>query len=668
MKRYYYSSSVSSFVNEDQDSICGKLARNDQSEAKKLQKNAWESEIEILKRELAPFENGHVLFEYTIPRIGSRIDNVLIYKGIIFLLEFKVGANEYPRHGIDQAMDYALDLSCFHKQSHNRLLVPMLICTEANEKFKEISEVKSNILDVILCNQHNIGKYISLVCEKYDRYSFDPQIWIDSEYMPTPTIIEAARILYSKHNVEDISRNDASAINLSKTMKSVSDIIEYSKKNNKKSICFITGVPGAGKTLAGLNIAVERQGVDENEHAVFLSGNGPLVDVLQEALTRDGALANNTSKVDAQRKVKDFIQIIHHFRDDAISTDEPPVERVVIFDEAQRAWDEPNLSNFMKVKKGKANFNMSEPDFLISILNRHVGWAVIVCLIGGGQEINKGESAGIGGWFDSLKEKYFDWEVYLSDKITDDEYSKGNKFENLISGLKYNKKEDLHLAVSLRSFRSEKVAALIKAILDVDILSARQLYSVVKKDYPIYITRDLAAAKKWIKDAAKGTQRYGITASSGAKRLRKYGVWVQNKINAPDWFLNSKDDVRSSYYLEETATEFDIQGLELDWSIVCWDANLRFNGRKFEYYNFKGTKWQKVNKEENMLYLKNSYRVLLTRARQGFIIFVPRGDEGDPTMNPKFYDGVYEYLCSIGIKHFEISENFTKNLELQAQI
>ena len=261
----------------------------------------------------------------------------------------------------------------------------MLICTEANEKFKEISEAKSNILDVILCNQHNIGKYISLVCEKYNRYSFDPQIWIDSEYMPTPTIIEAARTLYSKHNVEDISRNDASAINLSKTMKSVSDIIEYSKKNNKKSICFITGVPGAGKTLAGLNIAVKRQDVDKNEHAVFLSGNGPLVDVLQEALTRDGALASDTSKADTRRKVKDFIQIIHHFRDDAISTDEPPVERVVIFDEAQRAWDELNLSNFMKVKKGKANFNMSEPDFLISILNRHVGWAVIVCLIGGGK-------------------------------------------------------------------------------------------------------------------------------------------------------------------------------------------------------------------------------------------------------------------------------------------
>ena len=412
------------------------------------------------------------MFEYTIPRIGSRIDNVLIYKGIIFLLEFKVGANEYPRHGIDQAMDYALYLSCFHKQSHNRLLVPILICTEANEKFKEISEAKSNILDIILCNQHNIGKYISLVCEKYDRYSFDPQIWIDSEYMPTPTIIEAARTLYSKHNVEDISRNDASAINLSKTMKRVSNIIEYSKKNNKKSICFITGVPGAGKTLAWLNIAVERQGIDENEHAVFLSGNGPLFDVLQEALTRDGVLASDTSKADTRRKVKDFIQIIHHFRDDAISTDEPPVERVVIFDEAQRAWDELNLSNFMKVKKGKANFNMSEPDFLISILNRHVGWAVIVCLIGGGQEINKGESAGIGGWFGSLREKYCDWEVYLSDKITDDEYSKGNKFENLISGLKYNKKEDLHLAVSLRSFRSEKVAALIKAILDVDILSA----------------------------------------------------------------------------------------------------------------------------------------------------------------------------------------------------
>ena len=488
------------------------------------------------------------------------------------------------------------------------------------------------------------------VCSQYHRDSFNPDNWINSLYMPTPTIIEAAQALYMGHNVDDISRNDASAKNLNQTTKAINEIIDYSKANNKKSICFITGVPGAGKTLAGLNIAIERQKVDENEHAVFLSGNGPLVDVLQEALARDDVERNGTKKTEAMRKAKEFIQIIHHFRDDAISVDTPPIERVAIFDEAQRAWDEPNLTDFMKRKKGVLDFNMSEPEFLISILNRHEGWSTIVCLIGGGQEINKGESAGISGWFESLRNNYPDWNVYISDKITDEEYSKGNSFEELAEGINYKIIENLHLSVSLRSFRSENVAAFVKAVLDVDKAVAKELYKQFNKDYPICITRDLKTAKKWVREKSKGSQRYGMTASSGAKRLRKYGVWVQNKVDAPNWFLNDKDDVRASYFLEETATEFDIQGLELDWTIVCWDANLRFNLNHFEYYNFNGTKWQNINKEDNILYLKNAYRVLLTRARQGFVIFVPTGDENDITMQPDFYDGVHNYLKDIGIK------------------
>ena len=350
------------------------------------------------------------------------------------------------------------------------------------------------------------------------------------------------------------------------------------------------------------------------------------------------------------RKSKEFIQIIHHFRDDAISVNTPPIERVTIFDEAQRAWDEPNLSDFMKSKKGILDFNMSEPEFLISIMNRHNGWATIICLIGGGQEINRGESAGIVGWFNCLKKKYPDWDVYTSDKITDKEYTKNNDFNEIIQGLNVNIFKDLHLAVSLRSFRSEKVSAFVKALLDVDREKAYNLYRNFRNDYLICITRDLQEAKKWVKNNAKGTQRYGLTASSGAKRLRKYGVWVQNKVDAPSWFLNDMDDIRSSFYLEETATEFDIQGLELDWTIVCWDANLRFNGVEFEYYNFTGTKWNNIRNEDNILYLKNAYRVLLTRARQGFIIFIPTGDDNDMTSQQEYYDGIYNYLKEIGIK------------------
>lgn len=653
VKRSYYSNDIQSFLNQDNYSIFGEITTNDQFSAEDLQKNTWNREIEILKRELSQFLDGYIIFEYTIPRIGNRIDNIAIYKGIIFLLEFKVGEKKYPSYAIEQVTDYAFDLSCFHKESHNRLLVPILISTKAHSVKQEIRISKDNVLETICCNEYEIAKYITEVSLKFIQDEIIPDDWINSLYMPTPTIIEAAQALYLGHNVEDISRNDASAKNLNQTTKAINKIIDYSKAHNRKSICFITGVPGAGKTLAGLNIAVERQKIAEDEHAVFLSGNGPLVDVLQEALARDDAKRNNISRKEASRKVKEFIQIIHHFRDDAISVDTPPVEKVAIFDEAQRAWDEQNLTDFMKKKKHIEDFNMSEPEFLISILNRHNDWATIICLIGGGQEINKGESAGIYGWFDSLRNNYPSWDIYISDKITDDEYSKGHNFAEMTKNMNVNIIEDLHLAVSLRSFRSENVSNFVKALLDVDIDTAKRLYEQFNNDYPVFVTRNLHKAKLWVRSQAKGSQRYGLTASSGAKRLRKYGIWVQNKIEATNWFLNGKNDVRSSFHLEETATEFDIQGLELDWTIVCWDADLRFENGDFKHLKFVGTKWQNIKSADNILYLKNAYRVLLTRARQGFVIFVPTGDETDMTAKPEYYDGIYRYLKSVGIKELE---------------
>ncbi|MFR3818735.1 MAG: DUF2075 domain-containing protein [Fusobacterium varium] len=648
MQRAYYSDTLTNFLKKSKLEIFGELCSNDQFSAEDLQKNTWKTEIDILKEQLITFKDGHIILEYTIPRIGNRIDGIFIYKGIVFLLEFKVGSNTYSNHDTEQVIDYALDLNSFHKESHNKLLVPILICTEASNKDFSISLMKDNILNPLYCNKNNIANCINNVIENFTQNEFSPYDWINSIYMPTPTIIEAAQVLYHGHNVEEISRNDASAINLTRTTKAISDIIDFTKQNNKKSICFITGVPGAGKTLAGLNIAIDRQQVAEDEHAIFLSGNGPLVEVLQESLARDDSTRNNTKKAEAMRKAKEFIQIIHHFRDDAISTTLAPIEKVAIFDEAQRAWDKTNLTNFMKRKKGVFDFDMSEPEFLINIMNRHSDWSVIICLIGGGQEINTGE-AGLIEWFDSLRDKFSNWNVYVSDKISDHEYTRGKSVNSLIQGLNCKIVKDLHLSVSLRSFRSENVAGFVKDVLDVNVENAKQLLTQFKNDYPIYITRNLNKAKTWIINQAKGSERYGMIASSGAKRLRSYGIWVQNKVDAPTWFLNGKDDVRSSYFLEETATEFDIQGLELDWSILCWDANLRFNNGKFEYYNFIGSKWQNINKLENVLYLKNAYRVLMTRARQGFVIFVPEGNLKDITRQPEYYDGIYNYLVSLGI-------------------
>lgn len=648
MQRAYYESSLQDFLQRDENLILGILTRNNEYALEDLQRNAWLAEIRILKKQLEVFETGHIIFEYTIPRIGERIDVVYLKSGLVFSLEFKVGEKIYSRSAIDQVTDYVLDLKNFHKASHNRILVPILVATEALERSNDLQELRPGILNVLYCNKSNLATVINAVLQQYDEKELDAGEWIESVYMPTPTIIEAAQALYRNHSVKDIARNDAKAVNLQQTAEAINKIIEESKQKHSKAICFITGVPGAGKTLAGLNIANERHNFAEEEHAVFLSGNKPLVDVLREALIRDESSRKNISKQEATKKVLPFIQMIHHFRDAELMTQEPPNEKVVIFDEAQRAWTQEKLSEFMKRKKGVADFTMSEPEFLIDVMDRHKDWAVIICLVGGGQEINTGE-AGLSEWFDALATKFPQWEIYVSDKITDSEYVQNKPLIERLSTLNHHIVTTLHLAVSLRSFRSEKVAGFVKALLDADSRCAQMLYTETSKNYPIFLTRNLQKAKEWVRSRAKGTERYGLIASSGAKRLRSCGIWVQSKIDAKHWFLDDKYDVRSSYALEEVATEFDIQGLEVDWSIVAWDADLRFAEDHFEYFKFIGAGWQRINKVENQQYLKNTYRVLLTRARQGVIIFVPEGDEHDETRHNAFYDETYNYLKKLGL-------------------
>ena len=412
-------------------------------------------------------------------------------------------------------------------------------------------------------------------------------------------------------------------------------------------------MPGAGKTIVGLNIAIQRSEAKKGEHAVFLSGNFPLVAVLQEALARDKVLQGQNinekiTKKDALRSTSAFIQVIHKYRDSFVENNNIPPERVVIFDEAQRAWTKEQISKFMLTKKGIKDFDYSEPEFLISTMDRHKEWAVIICLVGGGQEINTGE-AGLPEWFDSLRRQFLDWDVYITPNLNDEEYRRSNEWKDLIMGLNVYEVEKLHLSTSVRSFRTPDLADLIKAILDVNINKAKVLYDRCKFKYPIIITREIAKAKAWIRTQCQGTTRYGLLASSGALRLKPEGIFVKNDISVENWFLNEKNDVRSSYYLEDVVTEFDIQGLELDYSIVAWDADLRFENNEWNYYNFSGKRWNNVNSINKRIYLKNSYRVLLTRARQGMVIFIPKGDNDDNTRETKYYDGIYNYLKAIGI-------------------
>lgn len=648
--RSYYSKNLQQFLDEADTSILGEFVKKHEFALDEKQRNAWLKQIRILKDQLNTFDSGHILFEYSIPRMGKRTDVILIYSGLVFVIEFKVNETKYHESDIDQCLDYVLDLKNFQESSHQIMLIPILVSTNAPIVKNPYEIYADGIFKPIRCNSSNIAQVIEDISKKFAGQYIDPILWEHASYKPTPTIIEAAQVLYQGHAVREISRSDAGAINLVKTTVAINEIIENSKKNKNKSICFITGVPGSGKTLAGLNLANDRHKFEEEEHAVFLSGNGPLVNVLQEALARDETRRiKGLSKKDSLRKAKAFIQNIHHFRDDALKSQKAPIERIVIFDEAQRAWDNKQTSSFMETKKGISDFNMSEPEFLIDIMDRHQDWCVIVCLIGGGQEINTGE-AGLVEWFTALRNHHTNWNVFLSQEISDIEYTRGLDLDNLLSGIKYQPVSDLHLKTSIRSFRSDKVSNFVKAILDCNKEEAKSLFSELSGKYPIILTREISKAKDWLKDHARGNERFGIVASSNAYRLKPFGIFVELDLDAKNWFLNSKHDLRSSYYLEYVATEFDIQGLELDWVCVAWDANLRFDRDKWTFNQFHGKDWRNIVNEQDITYLKNAYRVLLTRARQGLVIFIPRGSDTDHTRKPEFYDGTYLLLKEIGLQ------------------
>lgn len=651
MTRSYYSNTISDFLTDDSDRILGQLIRNHDFAAENLQRNAWIKQIEILKSALPTFQHGQIYFEFSIPRMGKRVDNILIIEDFIFVVEFKVGDTEYQKHAIEQTVDYCLDLQNFHEGSHHEKIVPILISTKAPD-FENSFEINDNLFEPLKVNQNNIAKIISQTLSLSDGTKINPTKWENSIYKPTPTIIEASQALYRGHSVSEISRSDAGAINLSKTTECINRIIEKSKANNTKSICFLTGVPGAGKTLAGLNIANERRKAHEDENAVFLSGNGPLVYVLREALVRDEVqqakeIGEKLTKKKSAIKANAFIQNIHHFRDDNLISSKAPDEKVVVFDEAQRAWTKEKATSFMK-SKGK-DFDMSEPEFLIDVMNRHENYCTIICLVGGGQEINTGE-AGLSEWVIALKNHYPNWEIYYSNLITaDNDYLND---ETLKSWLKENGNAEieLHLSVSVRSFRSEKISSFVHAVIDGNPIQAKDILHEIDKLFPIRLTRDFNVAKEWLRKNKKGTERIGLVGSSGGRRLRPLGIDVKNEITAEDWFLNDASDVRSSHYLELVATEFDIQGLEIDYVCLAWDINFNFNNGEWNYQSFEGTKWKAINSEIDKSYLRNAYRVLMTRARQGLIIFIPYGDNLDPTRPKELYDNTYNFLSSCGIQ------------------
>ena len=707
MSRCLYNSSFRTFLTSDDNSIFGLLCERYHGEALTTTREAWKSEIAIMKAVLNNFadKQGQIIFEYDIPRLGKRIDVVLLLEGIVFSLEFKVGETRILEADVDQVLDYALDLKNFHKFSEDRIIAPILIATNHRNSSANIqmSVYDDRVVNPLMTGKSSIYTLITEVLKHFPNETPVNPDWIISPYAPTPTIIEAAKSLYENHTVEDITRHEADKVSTDRTIAYILDVIKKSKDAQEKSICFVTGVPGAGKTLVGLDVAVKQtyQGQDEpieEEQAVYLSGNGPLVAVLTEALAQDNykKCRDNGEKkkiTDSRREVSKSIQIIHRYRDNMLAKIKNPVENgvleidpekavkmaksgfgevehVAIFDEAQRSWTHKRLADYLKRggtygnKLKVPNFPLSEAAFLIWSLDQREDWATIVCLVGGGQEINTGE-AGISEWIKALNEQFPHWNVYISPKLTDAEYAEGKVNELLQDNSKVTYSEDLHLSVSLRSYRAEKLSAFVHALLSFD-ENATTLYNEIKEKYPIVLTRDMAKARKWLHSKVRGTERTGVLVTKESARFKPLAVHVlpSGDENAVHWFLDDKTDVRSSNYLEDAATEIQVQGLELDYTCLIWDADMRCENGDWHFYRFNGqSKWTEQlatteSKQELQKYMLNAYRVLLTRARAGMVICVPTGNPNktvsgfweDSTRLPEFYDGTYQYLKSLGIE------------------
>lgn len=706
--RCLFNSDFSSFLYKDIDSVFGALCDNYHGDALTTTREAWKSEIEIMRDVVSKLNDrdGQIIFEYDIPRLGKRIDLVLLYRGIVFCVEFKVGESRILEGDIDQVLDYALDLKNFHKFSQDKVIVPILVATNFPNSSTDIrmSVYDDRVVNPLVTGKNGILDLITRVIYRFPNESPVNSNWVISPYAPTPTIIEAAKTLYESHSVENITRHEADKVSTDTTIQYIIDVIQKSKANGEKSICFVTGVPGAGKTLVGLDVAVRQtyQGNDEpveDEGAVYLSGNGPLVAVLNEALAQDNykkCRDRNERKnlSDSRREVGKFIQIIHRYRDNMLAKIKNPVENgaleidpakaveqekagygevehVAIFDEAQRAWTHKRIANYLKRggtygnKLKVPNFPMSESAFLIWSLDQREDWATIVCLVGGGQEIHDGE-AGISEWIYALNEKFPHWKVYISPKLTEPEYAEGKVNELLKENKNVTYSENLHLGVSLRSFRAEKLSAFVHALLAVEPEKAVELYNEIKDRYPIVLTRDMKKAKEWLHSKVRGTERTGVLITKESARFKPLGIHIlpSGDENAVHWFLDDKANTKSSNYLEDAATEIQVQGLELDYTCLLWDADMRYNNGKWCFYKFNGTtKWNEQlpnteSKQELCKYMLNAYRVLLTRARSGMIICVPKGNSNktlsgfweDSTRLPEFYDDTYEYLRSLGIE------------------
>ena len=611
MPRSYYSKNLKEFLNDENNAILGELTKNHSFSLEEQQRDAWRQQILILKEELSEFDSGHILFEYSIPRMGKRVDVVFIYSGLVFIIEFKVNADEYKKGDIDQCLDYALDLKNFHAESHDLQLIPILISTSAPDFENVFEKFDDDIFKPLKDNGKNLKKIINKMFQDFNTTPIDPIKWESSIYKPTPTIIEAAQALYQGHDVKEISRSDAGAENLTRSTDKIKQIILDSKKNRKKSICFLTGVPGSGKTLVGLQLVYTLDKLDEEINGVFLSGNGPLVEVLKHALGKGS---------------QSFVQPVHNFlKEYGGNGNSIPHENIWVYDEAQRAWDSAQVL----AKRGHEN---SEPEDIVKIGDRINSWSVIVALIGEGQSIHIGEEVGLKLWKNAIEKSGKDWRIFCPEKL-----------ESTFSELNPVFHNELDLTKTLRSHIAEDVALWVEKLIEEKIKLAREFANEIREQgFVLYITRDLDQAKSYAMGRYEGQneKRFGLIASAKDKILPAFGVdndyMTTLRFRGGPWFNDPPNSVKSCCAFNSVATEFQCQGLELDLPIVCWGDDLLWD----DGWKIKKTTRRTKAKDPHTLRL-NSYRVLLSRGRDGIIIFVPPLEKLDST---------YKVLVKSGLK------------------
>lgn len=668
----YYRAPLGTFVSETESSIIGALAvanRKAQFPLSPEAVEAWELQLSPLVQgcrqlisELPAAAKFEILLEYPIPRVGKRIDAVLLMHNVIVAIETKTGLSATTAER--QVDDYAIQLACFHAPSIHRTIVPVVISDGHVAK----AGARPFADDVVRpCRQaytRAVGELlISVAREESDLLSpgINASAWDAGIFHPIPPIIDAAVRLYSENEVFEIGHACAAREDLDQAVSSLTTIVRTSREKDEKSICFITGVPGSGKTLVGLN-AVHHP--DIRNTASFLSGNGPLVKILREALIRDDVrraqlAGTRRTRRAAETAVYAFIQSVHRFADDHYKEKAPtPAERVVVFDEAQRAWD----SRQNERAKRPA---VSEAHMMMDVMNRHAGWCVLVCLVGGGQEINRGE-AGLPEWGAALQ-GFKNWNIYASPEILQDR--SGGSF-SLFSGEPVltelvSKVDNFHLKVSHRSVRATQMSVWVDAVLNGDLSEAKAVAQQMSS--PPVLTRELSTARQWLREKRRGLTRAGLVASSGAARLRPDGLETSfdfhQRFEWERWFLDRDEceelscdhkycnDVRASSKLEVAATQFEIQGLELDWVGLCWGEDLLWSGTEWHSRAFNGKTWKSNRDAQKHKYRVNGYRVLLTRARQGMIVYIPEPDYSDSSRLHRELEQTAQFLiqCGMGV-------------------